>query len=84
MMRKKYGRQVISIEFIKARKHHLQACHRDRMAIFPNHRGVSLIISMLINILIKLILTIIFPFIHFISITFYFHNILIGLTKLTL
>ena len=58
-MSKKNARQVISIELIKTRKHHLQACHRKGRAMFTSHPGSSLIFSMFIN-LIKLSLTISF------------------------
>ena len=54
IMRKKYGRQVISIELIKTRKHHRQACHSDGKAMFTSHQGASRIFYMFINLLIKL------------------------------
>ena len=73
-MRKKYNRQVISIEFIKTRKHNLQACHKKGKARFTSHAGLSLIFSMFINLLIKLFLTFIFHFIHFISFTINWFN----------
>ena len=50
---------VISIEFIKTSKHHIQACHRMGMAMFTSHPDASLVFSMFIN-LIKLSLTISF------------------------
>ena len=59
-MRKTYARQVISIELIKTRKHHLQACHRNGRAIFKSYPGASLTFSMFINLLINHSLTISF------------------------
>ena len=78
LMRKKFVRQIISIEDIKTRKHFFQACHRKGIAIFKSNSNASLIFSMYINVLFKLILTIVFYFTSFILL-FY---ILIGLTKL--
>ena len=49
---KKYARQVISIEFIKTSKHHLQVCHREKRGTFSSHLGASLTFSMFINLLI--------------------------------
>ena len=37
IMRKTYARQVISIELIKTRKHHLLACYRIERAMFTSH-----------------------------------------------
>ena len=54
-MRKMYFSQVISIEFIKTRKHHLQVCHKEERAIFTSHLGGSLIFFMFINLLIYLL-----------------------------
>ena len=72
MMKKKtYARQVISIELIKTRKHHLQACHRIERAMFTSHPGASQTFSMFINLIISLSLTISFHFIYFIL--FYSH-----------
>ena len=60
MMRKTSARKVISIELIKTRKHHLQACNRKETAMFTNHRGASLTFYMFIILLNKLLLTISF------------------------
>ena len=59
-MRNKSGRQVISINFIKTRKHHDQACHRKGKAMLTSNPGAELIFLMSINLLIKHLLTIIF------------------------
>ena len=50
IMRKKYDRQVISIEFIKTIKHYPQDCHREGRAMFTSHPGSSLTFSMFINL----------------------------------
>ena len=60
MIRKTYAGQVISIELMKIRKHHLQAFHRKDRAMFTSHTGASLTFSMFINLFIKLSLTISF------------------------
>ena len=60
MMKKTYARQVISIELIKTRKHHLQACHRKEKAMFTSKLGASLTFFMFIKFFISLILTISF------------------------
>ena len=60
MMRKTYVHQIISIELLKTRKHHLQVCHRKERAMFTSHPGASLTFSMFINLFIKHLLTISF------------------------
>ena len=60
MMRKTYACQVISIELIKTRNHHLQAYLRKKRAMFISHPRASLTFSMFINLFIKLSLTISF------------------------
>ena len=71
IMKKKYARQVISIEFIKTRKHHLQVCLIERMAMFTTHTGARLTFSMSINLLLKqLSLFNVFNFLYFILFTF--------------
>ena len=72
MMRKKYTGQVISIEFIKPRQHHLQVCHKEERAMFTSNPVSSITFYMFINVLIKRLLTILFYFIHFILFTFQF------------
>ena len=64
MMTKTYARPVISIELIKTRKHHLQACHRKEKAMFTSRLGASLTFSMFINLFISLSLTISFHLLY--------------------
>ena len=77
MIKKKYSRHLISIELIKTRKHHLQACHREGKAMFKSHAGASLTVSMFIKLLISL--NLLFYFIIYLliklSLTFIFHFI---------
>ena len=60
MMTKTYARQVISIERIKTRKHHLQACHKKKKSMFTSRPGASLTFYMFINLFITLSHTISF------------------------
>ena len=45
MMRKKYAGQVISIELIQTKKHHLQVLYNKEKAIFTSQQSASQIFS---------------------------------------
>ena len=60
MMTKTYARQVISIELIKVRKHHVQAYKRKERATFTRHPGARQTYFMFINLFIKHLLIILF------------------------
>ena len=73
MMRKKYSRQVISIEFKKTKKTSSYSLPQKGKGYIHKPPGRKPNILMFINFLIELLFTIIFHFISFISFVLHFN-----------